>query len=60
MVAEQVVVERLPAAVAATLAADLAPQRVEQRARHPGQLAVAPALRHQLAAYPAEHAAARG
>ena len=60
VVAEQVVVERLPAAVAAALAADLAPHRVEQRARDPGQLPVAPALRHQLPADPAEQAPVEG
>ena len=60
VVTEQVVVERLPAPVEAALAADLAPQRVEQRPGHPRQLPVAPALRHQLPADPAERAALEG
>ena len=37
------------------LAAHLAPHRVEQEAGHPWQLPVALAVRHQLAAQPAEH-----
>ena len=54
LVREHLVVERLAAAVAAALAADLAPHRVEQRVGHPRQLPVAPTLRHQLAADRAE------
>ena len=57
--AEHLVVERLAAALAAALAADLAPHRVEQRRGDPRQLPVALALRHQLAAEPAELARGR-
>ena len=53
---EHLLVERLAAPLAATLAAHLAPHGVEQRVRHPRQLPVAPALRHQLAPQPAQHA----
>ncbi|WP_447644336.1 hypothetical protein [Nocardioides zeae] len=46
---EEVLVEVLPPQVAAALRAHLAPQGVEQRARHPRQLTVAEALAHELA-----------
>ena len=57
LVGEHLVVERLAAPFAAPLAADLAPHRVEERVGDPGQLAVAPALGHQLAAERPELAA---
>ena len=55
-VAEHVVVKGLAPALLAALAGHLAPHRVEQGLRDAGQLAVAAALRHQLAPQPAEHA----
>ena len=54
--AEHVVVEGLAAALATPLALHLAPHGVEERTGDARQLAVAAALRHQLATQPPEHA----